>query len=170
MQLCRGGWVRLSQPPSLPCGTLFRWCALGSEVAREGCVCYFQSETGSPYLFCALCFRAGRKPKRSLEDCRKNCLLFVFDFPKLCQSLAYTRNSVIVKLLITELPKPSLECLWGWSSGTTEPWELVTQRKARSQSWKCGCSTVQRPSLSVLLGPCLCPQCLTDAKIPLAES
>lgn len=111
MQLCRGGWVRLSQPPGLPCGTLFRWCALGSEVSWEGCVCYFQSETGSPYLFCALCFRAGRKPKRSLEDCRKNCLLFVFDFPKLCQSLAYTRNPVIVKLLITELPKPSLECL-----------------------------------------------------------
>lgn len=82
-----------------------------SEVAQEGWVCYFQSETGSPYLFCALCFGAGRKLEGALRTCRKNRLLFIFDFPKLCQSLAYTRNSVIVKLLITELLKTSLECL-----------------------------------------------------------
>lgn len=70
-----GGYA--SQPLGLPCRTLFRWCALVSEIAREGWVCYFQSETGSPYLFCALCFGAGRKLEGALRTCRKKKSSFI---------------------------------------------------------------------------------------------
>lgn len=40
-------------------------------------------------------------------------------------------------------------------------------QKSELKVWLQYCA---RASLSMLLGPCLYPQCLTDAKIPLAES